>query len=206
MLIDKDIWVTVWYRLFDAQGEPLENGERELTYLQGGYGSVFPQIESALQGQSEGYTTSVHLEPEDSFGDYDAELVHLAPRDQFPDELEVGMSFEGFPGQDSDSDAEPLIHIVTDIADGVVVLDANHPLAGLALRFDVRVIAVREASEDEIAREREIAQEDPDDQFAGSSDVQPARSGTDEDNDFDSPADEETEHRSFESREARRLH
>ena len=160
MLIDDDVWVTVRYRLFDAQGDALEPMERELTYLQGGYGSVFPAIEQALAGHGSGYGTSVHLEPEDSFGDYDPELVRLAPRSRFPDELEVGMTFEGVPGEaDEQADEDDgLIYIVTDISDEAVVLDANHPLAGMALRFDLRVVGVRAASEEEIARERALAE------------------------------------------------
>lgn len=157
MLIDDDVWVTVRYRLFDAQGDALEPMERELTYLQGGYGSVFPAIEEALAGHPTGYSTSVHLEPEDSFGDYDPELIRLAPRARFPDDLEVGMTFEGVPGEDDDDD--DLLYIVTDISDEAVVLDANHPLAGMALRFDLRVVDVRAASDEEIAHERALAED-----------------------------------------------
>ena len=80
MLVEDDVWVTVKYRLYDAQGDEVEPGERELTYLQGGYGAVFEHIERALAGHGVGFSTSVHLEPEDSFGDYDAQLVRLVPR------------------------------------------------------------------------------------------------------------------------------
>ncbi len=156
MKIEDDVWVTVRYRLFDSLGEALEPTQRELTYLQGGYGAVFPGIEAALAGHDVGYATRVHLEPEDSFGDYDAELVRLASRSQFPDNLEIGMTFEGVPGEDD----EDLLYIVTDMTDEAVVLDANHPLAGMSLRFDIEVVDVRAASEDEIERERALA-EDP---------------------------------------------
>ena len=149
--IAADRRVRLRYRLFDAQGEPIESGERELTYLHGGYGAVFPAIEAALEGLGIGDETSVTLEPEDSFGDYDADLLRLAPRHLFPDELEVGMSFEGLPGEEPDG----LIHTVTDFTDDTVVLDANHPLAGLALRFELRVLDVRDATDDEIERERQ---------------------------------------------------
>ena len=155
-MVEDDVWVTVRYRLFDALGDALEPTERELTYLQGGYGSVFPGIEAALAGHGVGYVTRVHLEPEDSFGDYDAELVRLAPRAQFPDDLEVGMTFEGVPGED---DGDDMLYIVTDMTDEAVVLDANHPLAGMSLRFDIRVVDLRAASAEEIARERALADE-----------------------------------------------
>ena len=163
MQINDDVWVTVRYRLFDVQGEPLEAGERELTFLQGGYGAVFPSIEEALAGQTVGFRTTVHLEPEDGFGDYDADLVRLAPRADFPDELEVGMTFEGVPGARDDAEDDGL-YTVTDFTDEAVVLDGNHPLAGMALRFQLEVIDVREATQAEIEREREVAggYDDPD--------------------------------------------
>ncbi len=149
--IAADRLVQLRYRLFDAQGEPIESGERELTYLHGGYGAVFPAIEAVLEGLGVGDETSVTLQPGDSFGDYDAELLRLAPRHLFPGELEVGMSFEGLPGEDPDG----LIHTVTDVTDDTVVLDANHPLAGMALRFELRVLDVRDATDEEIERERQ---------------------------------------------------
>lgn len=150
MLIEDDVWVTVEYRLYDSQGEALEPSERELTYLQGGYGAVFPRVEEALAGHGVGYETVLYLEPEDSFGDYDPELVRLAPRAHFPEGLEVGMTFEGIPGED----AEEGLFTVTDFTDEAVVLDGNHPLAGMSLRFELRVTDVREASVDEVERER----------------------------------------------------
>jgi FKBP-type peptidyl-prolyl cis-trans isomerase SlyD len=159
MMIENDVWVTVRYRLFDSLGDALEPTERELTYLQGGYGTVFPSIEEALAGHGVGYATRVHLEPEDSFGDYDPELVRLAARAQFPDDLEVGMTFEGVPGEDDEDDEEDRLYIVTDMTEEAVVLDANHPLAGMSLRFDIRVVDVREASAEEIERERALVED-----------------------------------------------
>ncbi|MEN9315929.1 MAG: FKBP-type peptidyl-prolyl cis-trans isomerase SlyD, partial [Pseudomonadota bacterium] len=140
MMIATDTWVTVRYRLYDAQGEALEPDEREVTYLQGGYGAVFPRVEAALEGGTIGFETTVHLEPEDAFGEYDADLLRIAPRGEFPEALEVGMTFEGVPGQGEDEG----IFTVTDFTDEAVVLDGNHPLAGMSLRFDLSVIDVRE--------------------------------------------------------------
>ncbi|MBE0620032.1 MAG: peptidylprolyl isomerase, partial [Burkholderiales bacterium] len=87
-------------------------------------------------------------EPEDAFGEYDAELVRMAERAQFPPELEVGMQFE----QEGGVDDELLIFTVTDVADDQVVLDGNHPLAGVALHFSCTVVAVRAATAGEIER------------------------------------------------------
>lgn len=160
MQAGKDVWVTVQYRLYDADGEPIEEDERELTYLHGGYGAVFERIEQALEGGEVGYRTSLYLQPEDTFGDYDAELVTLAPRDAFPAQLERGMTFEGVPegGADASGDGEPArertIVTVTDFTDDTVVLDANHPLAGMALRFDLEITDLREATAEEIATEQ----------------------------------------------------
>lgn len=88
----------------------------------------------------------------------DAELVQLVARDAFPESLERGMSFEGVPGQPSDG----RIHIVTDFTEETVVLDANHPLAGMALRFELQVLEVRPATDEEIADERRRSQEQAD--------------------------------------------
>ena len=152
MAVGDGMWVTVRYRLFDSLGEPLEEGERELTYLHGGHGGVFPRIEAALEGSEPGYSTTVYLQPEDGFGEYDADLIDLAPRTEFPEQLEVGMTFERMP--DDGPAGAGGIFTVTDVSDEAVVLDGNHPLAGMALRFDLQVVQVREATDEEIEAER----------------------------------------------------
>jgi FKBP-type peptidyl-prolyl cis-trans isomerase SlyD len=149
-------WVTLRYRISDAQGEPVEAGERELTYLHGGYGAVLPRIEAALEGQIEGREVSLYLEPEDAFGDYDADLVHLASREHFPEDLQAGMGFQGLPGEPDDG----RVYIATDLAEDTVVLDGNHPLAGMALRFEIRVIKVALATPEDIEREAHLADDD----------------------------------------------
>jgi FKBP-type peptidyl-prolyl cis-trans isomerase SlyD len=148
MKIGRDSVVSLSYTLFDAQGEVIEKTEDPIVYLHGGYDNIFPLVEQALQGKGLGDTASVKLEPEDAFGDYNDQLLRVEPRDQFPDVLEVGMQFEGIPGEGVSEDAE--IFTVTDIADGKVVLDANHPLAGMALVFDCKVVNVRAATSEEV--------------------------------------------------------
>jgi FKBP-type peptidyl-prolyl cis-trans isomerase SlyD len=150
MQVEDNVWVTVRYRLFDSDGEPVEEGERELTYLHGGYGAVFPKIEASLEGKSIGHTASLYLEPDDTFGDYDAELLRVEPRSLFPAELDAGMTFDCVPGESPDG----LLYTVTDFTDEAVVLDANHPLAGMALRFDLEIDDLRLATEEEIELER----------------------------------------------------
>ena len=149
MKIGRDSVVSISYTLFDAQGESIEKTDEPIVYLHGGYGNIFPLIEQALQGKGAGDGARVKLEPEDAFGDYDEQLLRVEARNLFPEVLEVGMQFEGIPGEETDEDAA--IFTVTDIADGKVVLDANHPLAGMALVFDCKVTEVRAATPEELA-------------------------------------------------------
>jgi len=135
--------VRLRYRVRDAQDEPIEDGERELTYVHGEADALLPAIEQRLTGEKAGARLNLHLEPEDAFGDYDAELIHLADRSLFPEALEAGFSFEGVPGQPDDG----RIYIVTDFTDDTVVLDGNHPLAGMALRFEIEVLEVSEGND-----------------------------------------------------------
>ena len=111
-------------------------------------------IEEALQEKKIGESVVVKMQPDDAFGEYDAELIQVEPRSAFPKELQVGMQFEGLPeGGDED---EVIIYRVTEIADDRVVLDGNHPLAGMALVFTCTVTAVRPASAEEIAHGHRI--------------------------------------------------
>jgi len=152
MKIAKNTVVTLHYKLSDGQGNLIEESSEPMVYLHGGYENTLPKIEEALDGKETGYQTSLQVEPEDAFGDYDAELVKIEARDRLPTPLEVGMQFEGTP-DDEEEDDQPMIFTVTDIADDKVVLDANHPLAGMALRFDLNVAEVRAATDEEISHE-----------------------------------------------------
>jgi FKBP-type peptidyl-prolyl cis-trans isomerase SlyD len=156
MKIEKNTVVSLRYKLTDAQNNIIDEPDSPMVYLHGGYQGTFPKIETLLDGQDIGYEANIQLEPIEAFGDYDPELLKIEPRSRFPEPLEVGMQFEGVPDaiddadSDSDSDDEPLIYTVTDVADNQVVLDGNHPLAGMALRFWVQVEDVRAASDEEI--------------------------------------------------------
>jgi FKBP-type peptidyl-prolyl cis-trans isomerase SlyD len=133
----------------DPDGEVVDEGREPLVYLHGGYDDIFPLIEEALQGKAVGESVKVKLQPDEAFGDYDAELVQVEPRKDFPKEIEVGMQFEGGP-EEGEGDDEFIIYRVTDIADDKVVLDGNHPLAGMALVFTCTVTAIRPASAEEL--------------------------------------------------------
>ena len=167
MKIEKNTIVSLRYKLTDAQNNVIEEPDTPMVYLHGGYEGTFPKIESLLDGQDVGYEATIQLEPNEAFGEYDPELLKIEPRARFPEPLEVGMQFEGVPDSTADdeselgaaaddaddaddADAEPLIYTVTDVADNQVVLDGNHPLAGMALRFWVQVEDVRVATDEEI--------------------------------------------------------
>ena len=146
--VAKNTVVTLDYNVTDSDGELVDAGKEPLVYLHGGYDDIFPKIEEAVQGKTIGETVAVKMQPEEAFGDYDEELIQIEPRNQFPKELQVGMQFEG--GPEGGDDEEFIIYRVTDIADDKVVLDGNHPLAGMSLVFTCTVTAVRPASAEEI--------------------------------------------------------
>ena len=140
--------VTLDYSVTDPDGELVDAGQEPLIYLHGGYDDIFPMIEEAVQEKKIGESVVVKMQPDDAFGEYDAELIQIEPRTGFPKELQVGMQFEGVP--DSDDDDDIMIYRVAEIADDKVVLDGNHPLAGMALIFTCTVTDVRPASAQEI--------------------------------------------------------
>jgi len=147
MQIDQDTVVTLAYSVTDSDGNLIDAGERPLVYLHGGYGGIFEKIEEELLGQTAGFQKDIRLQPEEAFGEYDAELVMIEPRDLFPEEIEVGMQFERAA---EDDDEEDMLYTITDIAEGKVVVDGNHPLAGIALVFSCTVNNVRAATAEEI--------------------------------------------------------
>ena len=148
MQVVKNTIVTLDYSVTDPDGELVDAGQEPLVYLHGGYDDIFPLIEEAVHEKKIGESVVVKMQPDDAFGEYDADLIQIEPRKSFPKELQVGMQFEGLPeGGDED---EVMIYRVTEVADDRVVLDGNHPLAGMALIFTCTVTAVRPASAEEI--------------------------------------------------------
>jgi FKBP-type peptidyl-prolyl cis-trans isomerase SlyD len=146
MQIAKNTVVSLTYELFDTDGKLIEKTEGPIEYLHGGYQGIFPLVEQALTGKAAGETCRVRLEPEAAFGDYDAQLVHLEPRNKFPDNIAVGMQFEGRGVESGTS----LVYTVTNIAEDKVVVDGNHPLAGKTLHFAGTVTFVRAATAEEL--------------------------------------------------------
>jgi len=147
MQIEKNTVVTLNYRVTDGDGEVVDEGTQPLVYLHGGYDGIFPVLEEALHGKDVGEALDLRLEPDDAFGEYDAELVAIEPRNLFPEDIEVGMQFE----RATENGTEDELYTITDITDDKVVVDGNHPLAGTVLNFSCTVADVRKATADEIA-------------------------------------------------------
>jgi len=142
--------VTLTWVLQDAQGEPIDELKEPLEFFFGG-DDLLAKVEEALAGQEEGFETTLHLEPEHAFGDYDADKVCFEDRALFPAELEEGMQLEGLPeGARTQGMPEDTVFTVTEIYPSHVVLDGNHPLSGIALQLHLKVHDVRDASEAEI--------------------------------------------------------
>ena len=144
MNITKDSAVTINYKITDTQGKLLDQGD--VAYLHGGYDNVFPKVEAALDGQETGFQIRVALSPEDAFGERDESLVKTIPKTEFPPGVKVGGSLRGVT-----DDGEEHAFRVVKIKGPEVLLDGNHPLAGVALQFVATVTGVRAATAEEIA-------------------------------------------------------
>lgn len=140
--VGRNAVVSLKIEMHDAHGTLLDAPDAPLVYLHGGYGGLLEALEQQLEGKVAGEELRVQLEPEDAFGEYDAGLMRVEPASRYGEGLAIGMEVE----------EEGRIYTITDLAGGKAVLDGNHPLAGIALRFFIRVLAVREASPEEITR------------------------------------------------------
>lgn len=149
MQITPQCVVALTWTLKDTLGEVLDELQDPVEFLVGG-ADLFAKIEQALQGHEAGDRVDLHLEPEEAFGEYNENLVFLEPRAIFPDLLEEGMTFEGIPAGGTQEAPRDVLYTVTEIYPEHVVLDGNHPLAGIALRLRLKVERVREATEEEI--------------------------------------------------------
>jgi FKBP-type peptidyl-prolyl cis-trans isomerase SlyD len=150
MIISAPCVVSLTWQLNDAQNRPIDELAQPVEFFYGG-DDLLAKVEEALAGHQAGDELQLQLEPEHAFGEYRAELVCFEERRLFPAELETGMSFEGLPAGHATTDMPAdAICIVTEIYPSHVVLDGNHPLAGMALRLALKVQAVRAASEQEV--------------------------------------------------------
>ena len=148
MTIENQKVVTVHYHLTNAAGQVIESsrGRDPLTYLHGA-GTLLASLERALTGLDVGATTTVELAPAEAYGEHDATKVETLPRSAFAQvpHLAVGMHLEG-----QDAHGQTFTVRVLEIREDTVVIDANHPLAGETLTFAMEVLAIREATADEL--------------------------------------------------------
>jgi FKBP-type peptidyl-prolyl cis-trans isomerase SlyD len=142
MQVGRDTIVSLKIQMYDAQGALLHAPEDAHVYLHGGYGGLLDALEHSLEGKSPGETVRVQLEPEQAFGEYDSGLVRVEPAERYGQGVAIGMEIE----------EDERLYTVTDVAAGKVVLDGNHPLAGIALRFACEIVSVRAARREEIER------------------------------------------------------
>src|SRR5574343_750101 len=146
MMISSPCVVSLTWRLEDAQGVLIDELTEPMEFLVGGE-DLLPKVESTLMGQTTGFEAQLKLEPEEAFGDYDAQLVFFEARTLFPEEVSEGMQFEGPPeGAATPDMPKDVIYTVTEVYDSHVVLDGNHPLAGIGLRLSFKVCDVRPAT------------------------------------------------------------
>ncbi|MBT2324455.1 FKBP-type peptidyl-prolyl cis-trans isomerase [Variovorax paradoxus] len=153
MEISEQCVVGLTWTLKDTLGEVLDVLDEPVEFLVGG-DDLFDAIEAALLGHEPGAQVRLQLEPEQAFGDFNDQLLFLEPRALFPEGTEEGMTFDGAAlpeGVNSDI-PKNAIYTVSEVYPEHLVLDGNHPLAGIAIRLDITVKSVREATEEEIGR------------------------------------------------------
>ena len=147
MQIGQDTVVSIDYTLTNDDGEVLDTSKdaEPLSYIHG-RGQIVPGLEGALAGCASGDRVQVRIPAAEAYGEHDPGLVRTARRAQFGgDEPAVGMQVqaEGPDGRE--------ILVIVAVEGDVVTLDANHPLAGVPLTFDVTIVAVRAATKQELS-------------------------------------------------------
>ena len=145
MKIEKNTAVTLRFKVAEIGGKVIEESADPSVYLHGGYGNTLPKVEEALEGQEAGFQVTLDLQAADAFGVRDESLLQTIPKSQFPPGVKMGGQLEG-----RGKDGSQHIFKVVKIKGDVVILDGNHPLAGKALRFTVKVLEVRAATDEEI--------------------------------------------------------
>ena len=145
---DKSV-VSIHYTLTNDEGTTLDSSEGKdpLTYLHGA-GNLIPGLEKQLTGKSSGAAMQVTVAPEEGYGPVHDGLIEVVPRSAFQgvETIEPGMGFEA-----QAPDGQQRRIVVTEVNGDDITIDGNHPLAGVQLHFDVQVIDVRDATEEEIA-------------------------------------------------------
>jgi len=148
MQIANNSIVCIEYTLRDDEGNVLDTseGREALSYLHGA-GNIILGLENALSGKKTGEELSVKISPDEGYGQRNEQLTQVVSRDIFEsvENIEVGMQFQG-----ETPDKQPMIITITDIEGENITIDGNHPLAGVNLNFDIKVVDVRDATAEEI--------------------------------------------------------
>ncbi len=148
MEVSKDKVVSIDYTLTGAQGNVLDTsqGRGPLAYLHGA-SNIIPGLESALEGKSLGDQLNVTIAPEQAYGQHDPRMVQVVPRTAFQGAptITAGMQFQG------NTQSGPRVITVTKVEGDNITIDANHPLAGQTLTFDVKVVEIRDATAEELS-------------------------------------------------------
>ena len=145
--IENDRIVKLAYRLLDSNGRMIEEKtpDNPYEYMQGRNQIVTP-VEKAIEGKTVGFNCRVEVTPKDGYGDYHPGLVIDIPRTNFPQNVEIKQDMKF---NTHGENGQPMTVRVIEVRKDVVTVDGNHPLAGLDLIFDVKVLDVRAASHDE---------------------------------------------------------
>ena len=148
MQVAKDRIVQIDYTLTGDDGQVLDTskGREPLAYLHGA-GNIIPGLESALEGKSTGEQLNVSVAPDQAYGQRSEQMVQAVPRSAFQgvQDLRPGMQFQ------ANTPVGPRVITVVGVQGDQVTVDANHPLAGQTLNFDVRIVDVRDATEEELS-------------------------------------------------------
>lgn len=169
MKIQSGCFVELLYQIKNPEGEVVITSDDEgpMNYLHG-YGEIPEVLEEKLSGAEEGAAMVIHLGPGEAYGDYNPDGIISVPRSQFPEDAEIvpgdwiGVTVSD--DEDEDAEGEEVEMRVVEISPEAIVLDANHPLAGKAVVFDVHVVSVRQATEEEIAEHQAEVAADEDDE------------------------------------------
>lgn len=147
MQLTKDKVATLNYTLKDKENNTIdESNDGSFSYLHGAR-NLIPGLENALEGKQTGDKINVVIEPEDAYGERSLEKIERVPKDMFPpnEEIKEGMQFQG-----QSATGEPILITITAVEADEVVIDGNHPMAGMQLHFEVELLEVRDASEEEL--------------------------------------------------------
>lgn len=138
--------VSLTYRILDRNGTLLEQVDLPVSYVHGGSNDLLQQLETALEDKKVGEQIELTVEADEAFGDYDTDLVYTDDLENIPPQYHrIGAEVEM-----ENDEGEIKSFVVSNIEDGKITVDGNHPLAGKSLTFLVRVESIRDATEDEI--------------------------------------------------------